>query len=126
LVVYLTKRAMVSCDVDAPAERAERFRLSVVHRAMSDKVEHNESEHRFQLRTPNGVAVLDYTDQDNTWYMTHTYVPPELRGQGVAAAVVKRALEEARARGKKVSPDCTYVEAYIERHNEYKDLLAPC
>lgn len=93
---------------------------------MSNNVEHNETERRFELRTKGGLAVLDYTDQDGTWYITHTYVPPEARGGGVAAELVKHALETARAWGRKVSPDCTYVEAYMERHKEYQDLMAPC
>ena len=34
------------------------------------------------------------------------------------------ALDDARARGWKVRPLCSYADAYIRRHPEYNDLLA--
>lgn len=55
---------------------------------------------------------------------THTLVPPELRGRGVAEKLVRAALAEARARGCRVVPQCSYVARFIERHAEYQDLLA--
>jgi uncharacterized protein len=91
---------------------------------MQNEIRHDEQQRRFELHTDGGVAVADYDEVGDVWSLNHTYVPPELRGQGVAAAVVKHALETARQRGKKVSPDCSYVAAYIARHSEYKDLLA--
>ena len=58
-----------------------------------------------------------------TMNMIKTYVPPELRGQGIAAVVVHAALEYAKEKGFKVVPTCSYVETYIEMHQEYKALL---
>ena len=90
---------------------------------MTTAVQHKEAENRFELTTPDGVAVVDYSERGDSWSIHHTFVPPQMRGQGVAAAIVKHALDEARARGKKVFPACSYVEAYIARHSQYKDLL---
>jgi predicted GNAT family acetyltransferase len=53
----------------------------------------------------------------------HTDVEPAYEGHGVGAELVKGALEDLRARGKKVRPFCPYVRAYIERHDEYRDLV---
>ena len=91
---------------------------------MNHIVEHVEAEHRFELSTDGEVAVCDYSEQGDVWAFTHTFVPPRLRGGGIAGTLVKTALEAARQRGKKVEPLCSYVEAYISRHPEYRDLLS--
>ncbi|HET8797191.1 MAG TPA: GNAT family N-acetyltransferase [Thermoanaerobaculia bacterium] len=44
-------------------------------------------------------------------------------GRGIAGALVKHALDDARARGLKVIPRCSYVRAYIEKNAEYRDLV---
>lgn len=52
----------------------------------------------------------------------HTFVPPSLRGQGIAEALVRYGMEDARARGLKVIPTCPFVRAFIARHPEVQDL----
>jgi predicted GNAT family acetyltransferase len=48
--------------------------------------------------------------------LQHTVVPPEARGGGVAGALVRAAVEHARAEGLKLVPTCPYVAAWLERH----------
>lgn len=55
--------------------------------------------------------------------MTHTGVPHQLEGRGIAAALVRAALEHARAQGLRVQPLCSYVRVYMRRHPETQDLL---
>jgi predicted GNAT family acetyltransferase len=50
-------------------------------------------------------------------------VPPELGGKGIGSKLIKGALDQARAEGLKVVAQCPFVKAYIEKHNEYADLL---
>jgi len=57
--------------------------------------------------------------------LEHTFVPDALRGQGVAAALVAAALDEARRRGWTIVPACSYVAAFLQRRAEYNDLLDP-
>jgi predicted GNAT family acetyltransferase len=49
-------------------------------------------------------------------------VPPELRGHGVAEALVRQALEDVRARGEHIIATCPYVKAFLARHPEYRPL----
>ena len=49
----------------------------------------------------------------------HTIVPKEIGGRGIAAALVKFALEYARSQGMKVRPSCWYAEEFLRRHPEY-------
>ena len=70
-------------------------------------------------------AITAYELGDGTITYTHTYVPPEAEGQGVGGALVRFALDDARARGLRVIPLCPFVRGWIERHPEYDDLVHP-
>lgn len=54
----------------------------------------------------------------------HTEVPMAFEGRGIAAALVRAAIEYARENGLKVLPACSYVRAYMRRHPEAQSLLA--
>ena len=70
------------------------------------------------------LSVCGYELAEGRMVFTHTVVPPELRGRGIAEKLVRAALADARAAGRKVVPQCSYVAKFIERHREYQDLLA--
>ena len=83
------------------------------------EVRHNAAASRYELDTPHGLAIVAYREQDGSRIFTHTEVPPQDEGQGLAARVVKAALDDTRARGLKIVPACSYVVAYVLRHPEY-------
>ncbi|MDQ5980583.1 MAG: uncharacterized protein QG602_3560 [Verrucomicrobiota bacterium] len=87
-------------------------------------VRHNLSAHRYEAVVDGHLSVCEYEDAAGSRVFTHTLVPPELRGRGIAEQLVRTALAEARAAGLKVVPACSYVARFIERHGEYRDLLA--
>jgi predicted GNAT family acetyltransferase len=86
-------------------------------------VRHNAAEHRFEAEVDGHFSVAEYEDQDGTLVFTHTFVPPELRGRGVAEALVRAGLQFAGERRARVVPACSYVAKFIERHREYQGLL---
>ncbi|HET9420905.1 MAG TPA: GNAT family N-acetyltransferase, partial [Nocardioides sp.] len=45
-------------------------------------------------------------------------------GKGVGSTLVSEALDQVRAAGLDVVASCQFVRSYIERHEEYADLLA--
>jgi len=87
-------------------------------------VTHNEAEHRYEATVDGLLSVCEYEIVDDKLVFTHTLVPPELRGRGIAEQLVRPALADARAAGRKVVPACSYVAVFIKRHPEYQDLLA--
>ncbi len=88
------------------------------------QVTHNAAAHRYEAVVDGHLSVCEYELAGGKMVFTHTVVPPELRGRGIAEKLVRTALADARAVGRKVEPQCSYVAKFIERHTEYRDLLA--
>jgi predicted GNAT family acetyltransferase len=53
----------------------------------------------------------------------HTEIDPSVGGRGLGSALVRFALDDARARGLTVMPACPFVAAFIVRHPEYEELV---
>ncbi len=85
---------------------------------------HNHDARRFEVRFDENLALLSYSRSGDRLILDHTFVPPAMRGGGVAAMLVRATLEEARRRGWRVVPRCSYVAAFIHRHPEYADVIA--
>lgn len=79
---------------------------------------------RYRLLVDGGeVGELDYRDADGRRTFTHTGVRTSHQGQGLAAQLVRRALDDARAEQLAIVPQCSYVAAYLAEHPEDVDLL---
>jgi predicted GNAT family acetyltransferase len=74
-----------------------------------------EGEEAYLLYHPVGEKVLDFAS---------TYTPEDLRGRGIASALVRVALDYAREQQCRVVPSCWFVKGYIQRHPEYLELVA--
>ncbi len=68
-----------------------------------------------------GFAVYDI-DGDRTVF-THTEVEDGHEGEGLGSHLVKAALDQTRAAGRRVVPECPFVADYIEHHPAYADLV---
>lgn len=88
------------------------------------RVSHNEAASRFECEVDGKLSVAEYEMHDGAMVFTHTEVPRELGGRGIAQRIVKHALDHARSHHRRVVAQCAYVAAYIERNPEYRDLLA--
>ena len=87
-------------------------------------VRRNEARHRYEAETKAGTAILEYSEpRPGVLDLQHTLVPLQARGKGVAARLVRAALDDARSRGVHVIPTCPYVASFIGRHPEYRDLI---
>lgn len=87
------------------------------------EVNENEDKRRFEAEVGEHTAMMYRYYSDDSLVITHTRVPDELAGQGLAGHMTRTVLDGARERGLSVVPICPYVAAYIERHPEYQDLL---
>jgi len=69
------------------------------------------------------AGTIRYTLDGDVVTLVHTEVDPRYEHHGVGTELVHGALDDLRARGKKVRPQCEFVLAYLERHDEYRDLI---
>lgn len=84
---------------------------------------HDADSRRFSTRLEGHEAELVYSLRDGRMIIEHTGVPEAIGGRGIAAALVKAALDHARTQGWRVVPACSYSAAYVQRHPEYADLV---
>lgn len=81
---------------------------------------------RYVIHLSDGLeAELTYGRREgNTIVADHTFVPPVMRGHGLAEKLVDRLIGDARAEGNKILPLCSYVAAQFRRHPEWAGLHA--
>ncbi len=85
---------------------------------------HEVPEQRFVTQAEGHTAHLDYIEDEGRMTITHTIVPPEIGGRGIASELVRTALAYARDAGLKVDPQCSYADAWMRRHPEFDVLRA--
>ena len=90
---------------------------------MNDTVSNNAAQHRFELEVDGHVAAAYYERSGEVIIFEHTEVPAELGGKGIGSKLVKGALDQVRAEGLSVVPQCPFVKAWIEKHPDYSNLL---
>lgn len=86
-------------------------------------VTNNEAASRFEVNVDGHQAYASYTLRPDVIVLTHTEVPKELGGRGIANLLAKTALEHARSKDLRVIPLCSFMSRFIERNPEYKTLV---
>ena len=84
----------------------------------------NKETKQFETTIDGQLALIEYSIHDDRIFLTHTSVPKELSGRGVGSLLVKNSLEEIDRMNLKVVPACTFVKSFIQKHPEYRRLLA--
>ncbi|HEX2790486.1 MAG TPA: GNAT family N-acetyltransferase [Steroidobacteraceae bacterium] len=90
---------------------------------MTSPVTDNPARSRYELVLDGGIAFIDYHRIGNLRVLTHSEVPPALRGRGIGAQLTAGALQLAREQGERVEARCSYVAQFIARNPQYQDLL---
>jgi len=86
---------------------------------MNYDIRNNEQQSRFETTVDGHTGYTAYLlEGPNRIVFTHTIVPDELGGRGIAGAIVKFALDYAREKQLTVVPQCPYVAAYLRKHPE--------
>lgn len=80
---------------------------------------------KVELDVGGHVAFIGFRLEGPRLAATHTEVPPELRGKRIGDELAHALLDYARREGLLVQPHCPFVAAFIKRHAEYADLVAP-
>ncbi|MEU4337410.1 GNAT family N-acetyltransferase [Micromonospora lupini] len=92
---------------------------------MSTLVEDNPAKNRFEILVDDALAgFAAYVPRGEVLVFTHTEVDRGFQGRGVGGALIRGTLDQVRARGGRVVPQCPFVAAFIDKHPEYADLVA--
>lgn len=93
---------------------------------MTAVVRHVPERSRYELLVDGELlGVADYHARGDVLVFPHTEIARARRGEGLGAVLVRGALDDVRAAGRRVVPSCWYVAQFIDEHPEYRDLLAP-
>lgn len=93
---------------------------------MSDVI-HNVAQHRFELgiEGSDDLALAFYQmDENGHRVLTHTEVPYEFSGQGIASSLARGVFDDARSNGVKLILKCPFMAGWFARHPEYADVVA--
>lgn len=78
-------------------------------------ITHEPDRQRFVIRRDEQIAHLDYRTGPGWIDFSHTWTPPPLRGQGLAAQLVAAAVAHARSEGLQIRASCSYVASWLAR-----------
>lgn len=89
------------------------------------EIVHDESHNRFVVLIDGLESHLIYRAIDPlTIEFLHTWVHPDLRGQGVGERLIEHALKWAKSIGVKIIPICRYTAAFIDGHPEWESIVS--
>ena len=92
---------------------------------METTVRDNPEESRYEIRDGDRVlGFAAYEHRGDTMVFTHTEVDPDAGQDGLGSRLVRAALDDVRSKGGSVVPLCPFVRGWIERHQDYADLVA--
>jgi uncharacterized protein len=92
---------------------------------MNPEVIHNAELHRYEINLDGEkVGHADYMVEGDVLVFNHTEVDPEHQGKGLAATLMRASFNDVRAKGLKLRPVCPYVVKFVERYDEFSDLVA--
>lgn len=79
---------------------------------------------RYEAVIGDAVAgFVAYHEVTGDLCFTHTEVADEFEGRGIGSALARAVLDDARAKGVRVRPECPFIAGWIERHPDYQKLV---
>lgn len=78
---------------------------------------------RYEMDEQGLTSWADYRLKDGRLYIDHVESPPQLRGSGAAGRLMAALAQDAKERGLRVTPICSYAAAWLRRSKDYRDLL---
>ena len=92
---------------------------------MATAVRHDAEQSRYELlQDGRVVGIAEYVDRGEVLVFHHTEIDARLRGDGLGAQLVRGALDDVRARSRRIVATCWYVADFLDAHPDYGDLRA--
>ena len=91
---------------------------------MALEVVDNPARSRYELRDDGHlVGFTEYEERDGALVFPHTVITQPKRREGYGSVLVQGALDDVRAKGRRIVAQCRFVARFVAEHPEYADLL---
>src|SRR5687768_5061213 len=107
---------MVTPDAEPGPEPGPEAPVAQQAAAPPLEIRHDADRGFFSVVVDGIKGYVQYERTGDNLVATHTVVPHSSGGRGIAAQLVARLFEHARAEGLKVEPHCSYVAAWTRKH----------
>ncbi len=78
----------------------------------------DETSKQFTFASVTSTAVLRFRRRADRFIITHTMIPPDIKGQGVGGELIAEAVEYAAQRDLTVVPLCPFAVSWLRSHPE--------
>ncbi len=78
---------------------------------------------RYELDEQGETSYADYRLDGARLYIDYVFSPPALRGTGASGRLMTALAQDARAKGRTITPICGYAAAWLKRSAEFRDLV---
>jgi predicted GNAT family acetyltransferase len=78
---------------------------------------------RYEMDEQGLTSWADVRRTEDRLYIDHVESPPQLRGTGAAGRLMSAIAADARAKGQRITPICSYAAAWLRRSKDYSDLV---
>ncbi|MFT4097946.1 MAG: GNAT family N-acetyltransferase [Rhodoblastus sp.] len=91
-----------------------------------DMVRDDPAHHRFAIALDGDDLAAAYyrRDENGRIVLTHTEVPSEYGGRGIASTLARGVFDIARSRGDRLVLKCPFMAAWFAKHTDYADVVA--
>ena len=79
---------------------------------------HNKKLAHYEYHIEGAIAYITYDEKHGKLHLTHTVVPDELSGKGLAKMLLEDVLKQIKKDNKKAVAQCSYIVKYLEKHPE--------
>ena len=90
------------------------------------RIEDDPAKHRYQAWLGDEFAAYSEYEEGTSpsqIVFTHTVVRPKFEGRGIGSRLAKYAVDDARARGLRITPVCPFIRSWLERHHDYDPIV---
>lgn len=75
----------------------------------TSEIKHLPEKKRFEMQVGEYVATVRYSLEDDIYYLVHSEVPYQLRGQGIGKELVEKTFQYIKENDLKAKPICSYI-----------------
>lgn len=127
VITRAASRAKETSDDDSMIDSG-RSRLGDAHNDadvdVSPDIRHDRQGQKFSAVVDGHEGFVEYQLRDGVMTIIHTVVPEAIGGRGLAGQLNAAAVDYAKHHGLKVSAQCSYTAAWLQRRPELADLIA--